>query len=80
MVVSLDSTAATRFPSRLLINPLLAPGREAYEFGNRTQLLLGERYALVRPEIRRIRPTRATSRRVSRRPQYRADCPTVICS
>jgi spore coat polysaccharide biosynthesis predicted glycosyltransferase SpsG len=59
MVVSLDSTAATRFPSRLLINPLLAPGREAYEFGNRTQLLLGERYALVRPEIRRIRPTRA---------------------
>src|SRR5439155_24140078 len=48
-----------RFPSRLVINPLLAPGREAYEFADRTQLLLGNRYALVRSEIRRIRPTRA---------------------
>jgi spore coat polysaccharide biosynthesis predicted glycosyltransferase SpsG len=59
MVVSLDSTAGTRFPSRLVINPLLAPGREAYEFERRTQLLLGNRYALVRPEVRRIRPVRA---------------------
>jgi spore coat polysaccharide biosynthesis predicted glycosyltransferase SpsG len=59
MVVSVDSAASTRFPSRLVINPLLAPGREAYEFGRRTQLLLGSRFALVRPEIRRIRPARA---------------------
>ncbi|HEY1858865.1 MAG TPA: polysaccharide biosynthesis protein, partial [Gemmataceae bacterium] len=59
MVVSVDSAASVRFPSRLVINPLLAPGREAYEFGRRTQLLLGSRFALVRPEIRRIRPARA---------------------
>jgi spore coat polysaccharide biosynthesis predicted glycosyltransferase SpsG len=59
MVVSLDSIAAVPFPSRLLINPLLAPGREAYEIGAGTQILLGARYAVVRPEIRRVRPTRA---------------------
>ncbi len=59
MVVSLDNLAAVRFPSRLLINPLLGPGREAYEFGPSTQLLLGARYALVRSEIRRIRPLRS---------------------
>jgi spore coat polysaccharide biosynthesis predicted glycosyltransferase SpsG len=59
MVVSMDHLATIRFPSQLLINPLLGPGREAYEFFPGTQLLLGQRYALVRPEIRRIRPTRA---------------------
>jgi len=59
MVVSLDSIAHTVFPSRLVVNPLLGPGRESYEFAHGTQLLLGARYALVRPEIRRQRPTRA---------------------
>lgn len=59
LVVSLDSLAHTAFPSGLIVNPLLAPGREAYEFGRGAQLLLGSRYALVRPEIRRQRPTRA---------------------
>ena len=59
MVVSLDSLANTTFPSRLIINPLLAPGREAYEFAQGTQVLLGARFALVRPEIRRARPIRA---------------------
>jgi spore coat polysaccharide biosynthesis predicted glycosyltransferase SpsG len=59
LVVSLDSVAQTAFPAGLIVNPLLAPGREAYEFGRGTQLLLGSRYALVRPEIRRQRPTRA---------------------
>jgi spore coat polysaccharide biosynthesis predicted glycosyltransferase SpsG len=59
LVLSMDSLAGLRFPSRLVVNPLLGPGREAYEFQPGTQLLLGERYALVRPEIRRIRPTRA---------------------
>src|SRR5262249_29840771 len=51
--------ATTRFPSRLVVNPLLGPGREAYSFQQGTQLLLGERYAIVRPEIRRVRPARA---------------------
>jgi spore coat polysaccharide biosynthesis predicted glycosyltransferase SpsG len=59
LVVSLDHLAGIRFPSHILVNPLLGPGREAYEHQDCTQLLLGARYAMVRPEIRRIRPTRA---------------------
>jgi len=59
MVVSLDSLATIRFPSRLIINPLLGPNRESYEFVRGTQVLLGARYALVRSEIRRTRPIRA---------------------
>ncbi len=59
VVVSLDSLAHVRFPSRLIVNPLLGPGRESYEFTPGTQVLLGARYALVRPEIRRQRPVRA---------------------
>src|SRR5579884_1217914 len=41
LVVSIDSLAAVSFPSRLIVNPLLAPGRESYEFARGTQLLLG---------------------------------------
>ncbi len=59
LVVSIDSAAGVRFPSRLVINPLLAPNRESYEFTRGTQVLLGARYAIVRPEIRRQRPIRA---------------------
>ncbi|HZU37812.1 MAG TPA: polysaccharide biosynthesis protein [Gemmataceae bacterium] len=59
LVVTLDNLAAVRFPSHLVINPLLSPARDAYEFLPGTQLLLGPRYALVRPEVRRIRPVRA---------------------
>jgi spore coat polysaccharide biosynthesis predicted glycosyltransferase SpsG len=59
MVVSLDSLANHPFPSRLIINPLLGPDRDSYEFNPGTQVLLGARYALVRPEIRRVRPIRA---------------------
>jgi spore coat polysaccharide biosynthesis predicted glycosyltransferase SpsG len=59
LVVSIDHLGMIRFPSALVINPLLAPSRESYEFGPRTQLLLGKRYALVRPEIRRNRAARS---------------------
>ncbi len=59
LVVSLDTQAAVRFPSRLVVNPLLGPSKEAYAYMPGTQLLLGARYAIVRPEIRRIRPLRA---------------------
>lgn len=59
LVVAIDHLASTRFPSRLVINPLLGTGRDAYAFGAGTQLLLGARYAIVRPEIRRVRPARA---------------------
>ncbi|HEV3261127.1 MAG TPA: polysaccharide biosynthesis protein [Gemmataceae bacterium] len=59
LVVSMDNSANVRLASQLVVNPLLSPGREAYEFLPGTQLLLGPRYALVRPEIRRIRPVRS---------------------
>jgi spore coat polysaccharide biosynthesis predicted glycosyltransferase SpsG len=58
-VVSLDALGSNFFPSHLVINPLLGPGRESYEVRRGTQLLLGARFAMVRPEIRRVRPIRA---------------------
>jgi spore coat polysaccharide biosynthesis predicted glycosyltransferase SpsG len=59
LVVALDNLAQIRFPGHLLVNPLLGPGKEGYEFYPGTQVLLGQRYALVRPEVRRTRPLRA---------------------
>jgi spore coat polysaccharide biosynthesis predicted glycosyltransferase SpsG len=59
MIVSIDHLAAICFPSRLIVNPLLGPGRDAYSFKQGTQVLMGARYAIVRPEIRRVRPARA---------------------
>src|SRR5207237_6189330 len=59
LVVAFDHQGAIRFPCRLVINPLLAPDAEGYEVGRGTQLLLGARYALVRSEIRRVRPLRS---------------------
>ena len=58
-VLSMDSLGTTAFPSQLVINPLLGPTREGYTHDRRTQLLLGARYAIVRPEIRRVRPLRS---------------------
>lgn len=59
LVVTLDHLANIRFPSAVVINPLLGPRREAYEFYPGTQLLLGSRFTLVRPEVRRVRQARA---------------------
>ena len=59
LLVSVDHLAQVSFPSQLLVNPLLGPGKESYEFAAGAQLLLGTRYALVRPEIRRVRPLRS---------------------
>ncbi len=58
-VVSLDSQASAAFASHLIINPLLGPTKESYEFRRGTQILLGQRYAMVRPEVRRMRPVRS---------------------
>lgn len=58
-VVALDHQANGRFPVNLLINPLLGPGKEDYEFDTDTQILMGRRYALVRSEIRRMRAIRS---------------------
>ncbi|MSQ94009.1 MAG: polysaccharide biosynthesis protein [Gemmataceae bacterium] len=59
LLAGMDHAALVRFPTKLLINPLLAPNRESYEHETDTQLLLGKRYAMVRPEIRRQRQTRS---------------------
>lgn len=59
LVVSIDHHAQIRFPAHLVINPLLGPSKESYEYGAGTQLLLNQRYTLVRPEVRRLRPGRA---------------------
>jgi spore coat polysaccharide biosynthesis predicted glycosyltransferase SpsG len=58
-VVSIDHQANIRFPAQILVNPLLGPSRESYEFFPGTQLLLNQRYTLVRPEVRRLRQGRA---------------------
>jgi len=58
-LATLDHQGMMRFPSRLLINPLLGPSGESYEHDPAAQMLMGQRYALVRPEIRRHRPTRS---------------------
>ncbi|MCI0681340.1 MAG: polysaccharide biosynthesis protein [Gemmataceae bacterium] len=58
-VLSIDHLATSRFPSQVIVNPLLGPSKESYEFETDAQLLMGRRYAMVRPEIRRHRPTRS---------------------
>lgn len=58
-VLSIDHLATSRFPSQVVVNPLLGPSKESYEYATDAQLLMGKRYALVRPEIRRQRPTRS---------------------
>jgi spore coat polysaccharide biosynthesis predicted glycosyltransferase SpsG len=59
LIVSIDTTANICFPSQLVINPTLGQSRDSYEVLPGTQLLLGARYAIVRPEVRRMRPVRA---------------------
>jgi spore coat polysaccharide biosynthesis predicted glycosyltransferase SpsG len=56
---AIDHSAAIHFPTKLVINPLLSPNRSSYEHDPDAQLLLGRRYAMVRPEIRRQRQTRS---------------------
>jgi spore coat polysaccharide biosynthesis predicted glycosyltransferase SpsG len=59
LVATIDTSAAFRNPAQLVINPSLSQGIEDYEVCPGTQVLVGRRYAQVRPEIRRIRPARA---------------------
>lgn len=59
LLVAMDHLAQSPVPAPLLVNPLLGPSRESYEFDPATQILLGRRYALVRPEVRRQRAARA---------------------
>ena len=59
-VISIDSEAGVKFPSKLVVNPFLAPGAKPYRVGPGGQLLLGRRFALVRGVFRRQRTIRAT--------------------
>lgn len=59
-VISIDSDATVRFPSKLVVNPFLAPGPKPYRVEKGSQLLLGQRFALVRGVFRRQRTIRAT--------------------
>jgi spore coat polysaccharide biosynthesis predicted glycosyltransferase SpsG len=59
LLAAMDHSAMVRFPTKLVINPLLAPNRDSYEHDADTQLLLGKRYVMVRPEVRRQRQTRS---------------------
>ena len=59
-VIVLDSDAAHRFPSKLVVNPFLAPGAKPYRVERGGQLLLGGKFALVRGVFRRQRTIRAT--------------------
>lgn len=59
LVVAFDTAAELYFPNRLVLNPFLGIDRERYKHERGTQLLLGTRYAFVRPLIRRLRPLRA---------------------
>ncbi len=59
LLLSIDHHAAIRIPSDILVNPLLGPDKETYEFHDNTQILMGPRYTLVRPEVRRCRASRS---------------------
>lgn len=59
LLVVLDNEAATRYPRCLLLNTLLGPNRDSYDAAPGTQMLMGSRFALVRPFIRRLRPMRS---------------------
>lgn len=59
-VLVFDSEARTGWPANLVVNPMLAPGRRAYQPKFGSQLLLGRRFALVRGLFRRQRTIRAT--------------------
>ena len=59
-VLTIDAEPAGRHPGGVVVNPLLAPGKKAYQYAPGTQLLLGRRFALVRGVFRRQRTIRAT--------------------
>ncbi|MCU0705745.1 MAG: polysaccharide biosynthesis protein [Fimbriiglobus sp.] len=59
-VICIDPEPTVKYPSKLVVNPFLAPGPKPYRVERGTQLLLGQRFALVRGVFRRQRTIRAT--------------------
>jgi spore coat polysaccharide biosynthesis predicted glycosyltransferase SpsG len=60
VVIAMNDSATGRFASDLVINPMLGHPLSDFELGPRTQLLGGNRYAMIRAEFRRARNVRAT--------------------
>ena len=59
LLVVIDAQAGVTVPPSVVVNPLLAPNGDSYNAAPGSQMLLGARYALVRPFIRRLRPMRS---------------------
>ncbi len=59
-VICIDAEPTLKYPSKMVVNPFLAPGAKPFRVERGTQLLLGQRYALVRGVFRRQRTIRAT--------------------
>jgi spore coat polysaccharide biosynthesis predicted glycosyltransferase SpsG len=66
-VVVVDSEAQVRFPTRLVINPLIGRPLAQYKWEPGTQLLLGRKYAIVRSVFRRQRALRSADPQGSHR-------------
>lgn len=60
LVISVDEFARGAFPSDIVLNPTLGTSSKDYEVYPGTQILAGDRYAMVRSEFRRARNVRAT--------------------
>jgi spore coat polysaccharide biosynthesis predicted glycosyltransferase SpsG len=60
LVISMDDSATQRFPSDIVLNPTLGHDASDYQLYPGTQVLAGDRYAMVRSEFRRARNVRAT--------------------
>jgi spore coat polysaccharide biosynthesis predicted glycosyltransferase SpsG len=60
LVISIDAVAGIRFPSDIVLSPTLTCDANDFQVYPGTQVLAGERYALVRSEFRRARNVRAT--------------------
>ncbi len=58
-VTVFDTQAQICFSNRLVVNPLLGKTVRDYQYETGTQLLIGAKYALVRPMFRRQRPMRS---------------------
>jgi spore coat polysaccharide biosynthesis predicted glycosyltransferase SpsG len=60
LVISIDSVAGLRFPSDIVLSPTLTCDASDFQVYPGSQILAGERYAMVRSEFRRARNVRAT--------------------
>lgn len=59
LVMQVDTQAAYRSPAHLVLNPTLNRQLHEHEVCANGQVLCGQRYVLVRPEIKRVRPQRS---------------------